>query len=66
MNNERGIFILTAMKKILDKLIYIEKNYDVDKNMSDSNIGARKGRNMKNHLFIIYRIINSVVKYMIL
>ena len=30
--------------------------------MSDSNIGARKGRNIKNHLFIIYGIINSVIK----
>ena len=62
MNNERGIFILTALKKILDKLIYIEKYGDIDKNMSDSNIGARKQRNIKNHLFIIYGKINSVVK----
>ena len=30
--------------------------------MSDSNIGARKDRNVKNHLFIIYEIINSVIK----
>ena len=30
--------------------------------MSNSNIGARKGRNIKDHLFIIYRIINSVLK----
>ena len=62
MNNERGIFILTALKKILDKLIYVEKYDGIDKNMSDSNIGARRGRNIKNHLFIIYGIINSVVK----
>ena len=62
MENDRGIFILTALKKILDKLIYIEKYEDVDKHMSDSNIGARKGRNVKNHLFIIYGIINSVIK----
>ena len=30
--------------------------------MSDSNVGARKQKNIKNHLFIIYAIINSVVK----
>ena len=30
--------------------------------MSDSNIGARKKKNIKNHLFIIYGIINSVLK----
>ena len=30
--------------------------------MTDSNIGARKKRNIKNHLFIVYGIINSVLK----
>ena len=29
--------------------------------MSDSNIGGRRGQTIKNHLFIIYRIINSVL-----
>ena len=29
--------------------------------MSASNIGARKGRNIRNHLLVIYGIINSVV-----
>ena len=60
MNNERGIFILTTLKKVLDKLIYIDKYDDIDQNMSDSNIGARRGRNIKNHLFIIYGIINYI------
>ena len=62
MNNERGIFILTTLKKILDKLIYFDNFNDIDKHMSDSNIGARRGRNIKNHLFMIYGIINSVLK----
>ena len=35
---------------------------DIESHMSDSNIGARKDRNVKNHLFIIYEIINSVIK----
>ena len=30
--------------------------------MTDSNIGSRKRRNIKNHLFIIHGIINSVLK----
>ena len=46
----------------MDKLIFLEKYDDVDNHMSDSNVGARKGRNVKNHLFIIYGIINSVIK----
>ena len=61
MNNDRGIFILTVFKKILDKLLYFDLYDDIDSNMSASNIGARKKRNIKNHLFIIYGIINSVV-----
>ena len=62
LDNDRGIFILTALKKILDKLIFFDKFDDIDDHMSDSNIGARKGRNVNNHLFIIYGIINSVIK----
>ena len=30
--------------------------------MLDSNIGARKQRNIKNHLFIIYGVINNVIR----
>ena len=29
--------------------------------MSDSNIGARKNRNIRDHLYIVYAIINSVI-----
>ena len=60
LNNDRGIFILTVLKKILDKLIYFD-NYNLDLNMSDSNIGARRKSNIKDHLLIIYRVINSVI-----
>ena len=62
MNSERGIFILTSLKRILDKLLYFDNYDDIDYNMSDSNIGARKDRNIKNHLFMIYGIINSVIR----
>ena len=62
LNNDRGIFILTVLKKILDKLIYSDFCVDIDRNMSDSNIGARRRRNIKDHLFIIHGIINSVVR----
>ena len=62
MENDRGIFILSSLRKILDKLIYLDKFEEIDGNMSSSNIGARKGRNIKDHLFLIYGIINSVIK----
>ena len=61
LNNERGIFILTVFRKIFDRLIYNDKYQDIDAGMSDSNIGARRQRNIKNHWFVVYGIINSVL-----
>ena len=62
IESERGIFILPLVKKLFDKLIYQDKYPSIDEKMSDSNIGARRGKNIKNHLFIIYGIINSVIQ----
>ena len=62
LDNDRGIFILTVLKKILDKLTYHDKYDDIDIHMSDSKIGARKNKNIRNHLFMIYGIMNSVIK----
>ena len=50
------------MKKILDKLIYADNYGELDDKMTDCNIGARRKRNVKDHLLIIHGIINSVVK----
>ena len=61
MDTERGIFILAVLRKIFDKLIYNDKYEDIDAGMSDSNIGARKQQNIKNHLFVLYGVINSVI-----
>ena len=62
LNNERGIFILSVLRKILDKLIYNDKYQDIDNGMSDSNIGGRRNKNIKNHLFVVYGIINSTLR----
>jgi hypothetical protein len=50
--NDRGIFILSVIRKILDKLIYQDKYDDIAQGMSDSNIGAQKKKGIKNHLFV--------------
>ena len=34
----------------------------MDQNMSASHVGGRNHRNLRNHLFIVYGIINSVVQ----
>ena len=61
MNNDRGIFVVCVLRMILDSLIYQEKYPLLDTGMSNSNIGARKNRNIRDHLFIVYGIINSVL-----
>ena len=62
LQNERGIFIVNVFRSILTKLIY-QDNYDkIDKNMSDSNIGARINKNIRNHSFILNGIINDAVQ----
>ena len=53
LQNDRGIFILSVVRKMLDKLLYEDKYPHIDSAMSDSNIGARKDKNKKNHLFIV-------------
>ena len=62
MNNDRGIFILTVMKKIVDKLVYNDNYEEIDNQMTDCNVGARRKRNIKDHLLIIHGVINSVIR----
>ena len=62
LNNDRGIFIQTVMKKILDQLTYCDNYQEIDKHMSDSNVGGRRKRNIKDHLLIIHGVINAVIR----
>ena len=44
------------------KIIYNEEYDNIERNMSDSNIGARKQKNIRNHIFILNGIINEAIK----
>ena len=59
--NERGIFVVTVLRSILMKLIYQDYYSILDKSMSDSQIGSRKGKNIRNHLWIVHGIISDVL-----
>ena len=59
-NNYRGIFRVTVIRSILDKLIYNDMYDTIDSNLSDSNVGARKQRNIRDNIFIVNAIVNSV------
>ena len=49
----RGIFRITVLRTILDCLIYNDEFLHVDAHLSDSNIGGRKGQNVRDNIFVI-------------
>ena len=59
--NQRGVFNLSKVRGILDKLLYADVYPIIDNELSYSNIGGRKGRNIRDHLFVIYAVINDVM-----
>ena len=60
LKNERGIFKLSVLRIILLRLIYNRKYDIIDQNMSESNIGARKGKGCRNHIWVINGINHEV------
>ena len=44
------------------KMIYNDEYGTIDLNMSDSNIGARKGKNIRHHIFVLNGIINEAIR----
>ena len=59
--NDRGIFLVNIMSIILMKLVNKDKYAIVDENMSDSQIGARKKKNIRNHIFVLNGIFNEAL-----
>ena len=47
-------------RSILERLIYNDEYNTIDQNLTDANVGARKKRNIRDNLFVIYAIMNSV------
>ena len=61
LKNDRGIFIVTVFRSILMKLIYNDKYEEIDDSMSDSQVGARKRKSIRNHVWIINGVIIDVL-----
>ena len=60
--NYRGIFRVPILRTILDRLIYEDEYQNIDNNLTDSNVGARRGRNIRDNIFVLNAINNSVTK----
>ena len=58
----RGIFRLTVFRSILDRLIYNDEYKNIVRNLTDANVGARKNRNIKDNIFVMNAIFNSMSK----
>ena len=61
LDSDQGIFLVSIFRTILMKMVYKDKYKTIDKSMSDSNIGARKDKNIRNHIFIVNSIIHDVL-----
>ena len=44
----------------MEKLIYNDEYFTIDSNLTDSNVGARRNRNIRDNLFVVNAISNSV------
>ena len=60
LNNDRGVFNVVKVRTILDKLVYNDFYETIDSRMSCSNIGARKHRNIRDHIFVVNSIFNDI------
>ena len=60
--NERGIFRVEIIRSILMRLIYNSKYYEIDENMSDCQMGARKRKGCRNNIWILNGIIYENMK----
>ena len=49
----RGLFLGSIFKTIIMKLLYRRNYKTIDSNMSESNVGGRKGRSCRDHIFIV-------------
>ena len=57
----RGIFRVPIFRTILDRLIYNDEYEEIDEALTDSNVGARKGRNIRDNIFVLNAVTNSII-----
>ena len=60
-NSYRGIFRVQALRNILERLIYNDEYELIDSNLTDCNVGARKGRNIRDNIFVLNALMNDAV-----
>ena len=61
LKNERGIFRVPVVRSILMRMLYDQKYPEIDKLLSDCQMGGRKRKGCKNNIFILNGIIHEVL-----
>ena len=61
LENERGIFRVPVIRSILMRMIYDQKYPEIDKMLSDCQMGGRKKKGCKNNIFILNGIIHEAL-----
>ena len=61
-DSHRGVFRTTALRNIMDRLLYIDEYGTIDQNLTDCNVGCRKKLNIGDNLFVVNAIMNSSKK----
>ena len=61
LENDRGIFLVTEFRSIMMCLMYLDTYSEIDSNMSDSQVGGRKGKNVRNHICVLNGDIRDVL-----
>ena len=57
-----GVFRVSAFRNILDRLIFNDEYKKIDSNLTNRNDVGRKGRNIRDNIFVLNAIINSIKK----
>ena len=61
LDSERGIFSVVKVRSIIDKLLYQDIYPIIEEQMSDSNVGARRERNIRDNLFVVYAVMGDAL-----
>ena len=61
LTNWRGIFVTSVLRILLMKMIHNRTYKVVETNMTDSQIGARKHKSVRNHIFVLNSIVSDVM-----
>ena len=59
ISNHRGIFLIHKYRSLIMRILLDDKYAMIDEFMSDSNVGGRKERGIRDHLFIVNGIIHE-------